>query len=522
MQFGKPRCAGITAWLLVVLVLCPVAASPQATEAGFPPELEDYIEKTMREWQLPGAAVAVVKDGSVLLERGYGVRELGKPERVDARTMFDIASVTKTFTSAAIASLVDDGTLSLDDPLRAFLPELELRDPYLTANITLRDLLSHRTGLATTNAPLFSANLGPDQLLPLLRNVESVAPFRASYVYSNLGFTLAGEAAERASGKSWQLLVTDRLLRPLGMTRTTADFAAAPESGNIAVGHALFGGVQRPVSRGGAWRIRTAPAGAVQSCATDLAVWMNFQLGDGTHAGRRLLSADSMAAMHSPYVVSTTSEAFRSAREVNYFAGYGLGWQIFDFRGHLVWWHSGNGDGQVAYIGLLPELRLGVAVLVNSWKASALLNIAIAQRVFDYYLGAAPRDYVADVAAGRHEEEERRAQTERDLAAARRPSTSPSLAPDEYAGTYHDQWELPWTVKLEGKVLRLRHAAGEEGILTHWHHDTFRVRWSSPLRSDDAERPVFIAFRISATGVADGFILEPLFGDVVTARRDTT
>jgi CubicO group peptidase (beta-lactamase class C family) len=483
--------------------------------------LEEYIAKATRDWELPGAAIAVVKDGHVLVTRGYGVRELGKPAPVDAETIFDIASLTKSFTAAAIGALVDDGTLSWDDPVSRILPEVEFADPYLTANVTLRDLLAHRTGLRAANGPTFTAMLPRERLLRLFRYVEPVAPFRARYVYSNLGYTVAGEAAARAAGTTWDRLVTERVLRPLGMTRTTADFAGAPDLGNLAVGHAMFAGAQRPVPRGDASRTFTAPAGAVQSSAVDLATWMLFQLDDGTHAGRRVLSPDVMAAMHSPHVLSPTTEAFRASRQVRYFAGYGLGWQIFDYRGHILWWHSGNGDGQVARMVLLPELRLGVAVLINSWKAGGALNQALALRVIDHYLGVGTRDYSGEVRAEWKASGESGVRLERDLAASRLTGTAPSLPLAAYVGTYRDRYELPWTISGGDDTLRLRYANGDVANLDHWHHDTFRVRWSSPLRTDDGERPLFVTFSVSATGVADGLTLDPgLFGEAASARRE--
>jgi CubicO group peptidase (beta-lactamase class C family) len=507
--------------LLAVLAASPATALAQRPSPSFPRELEEYIATTIREWELPGAAIAVVKDGRVLVARGYGVRELGKSALIDAQTIFDIASLTKSFTSAAIGALVDDGTLSWDDPISRMLPEVEFADPYLTANVTLRDLLAHRTGLPAANGPTFAAILPRDRLLRLVRYVEPVAPFRARYVYSNLGYTVAGEAGARAAGTTWERLVTERLLRPLGMTRTTTDFAGALHFGNLAVGHALFGGEQRPVPRGDASRTHTAPAGAVQSSAADLARWMIFHLGDGTHAGRRVLSPDVMAAMHSPHVISPTTESFRASRQVRYFAGYGLGWQIFDYRGHLLWWHSGNGDGQVARMVLVPELRLGVAVLVNSWKAGGSLNQAIALRVIDHYLGVAPRDYAAEARAEWLAGAESRVRQERDLKASRHTGTSSSLPLAGYAGTYRDRYELPWTISVDADTLRLRYANGDIANVEHWHHDTFRVRWRSPLRADDGERPLFVTFTVSATGVADALTLDPgLFGEAVSARRE--
>ena len=496
-------------------------ATPLSAQDPFPSSLDAYVAGAVRTMDLPGAAIAVVKDGRVIVVKGYGVRELGKPDPIDAQTIFDIASVTKGFTSAAIASLVDEGKLSWDVPVRTYLPTLEFPDPYVTANATLRDLLSHRTGLASNNSPPFSALLPRARLLQTVKHFEMAGSFREQYNYSNVGFTIAGEAAAVVAGTSWEQLITDRLLLPLGMTRTTADFANVAALGNVAVGHGMYSGVQRPVPHGNISRITTAPAGAVQSSAADLARWMLFQLGDGTWEGRRVLSADALIEMHVPHILARTTAGFRTARQVRHFAGYGMGWQVFDFRGQLMLWHSGNGSGQVAYLVMLPDHRLGVAVLVNSWKAGVQLNAALASRILDHYLGAPERDYVAEWGASYTAVEQRRQEAEQALTAARRQGTRPALQLTQYTGRYRDQLGLTWKVALEADTLTLQHEDGESATLMHWHNDTFRVRWRNVLRADDAERVLFVMFPVSARGTADILTMDPgPFGERVLARRE--
>jgi CubicO group peptidase (beta-lactamase class C family) len=505
----------------VALLAIATPLSHALPQQAWPRVLDDYVAGAVRNLDLPGAALVIVKDGQPVIARGYGVRELGKPDLIDEQTIFDIASLTKTFTAAVVGTLVDDGTLGWDDPVHRYLPDLEFADPYLTAHVTFRDLLSHRTGVAATNRAAFSAGVSPAELVRLAARMELVAPFRTRYVYSNVGFTIAGRAAAAAAGSGWGALVTERLLVPLGMRRTTADFAGAPDLGNLAVGHALFDGVQRPVPRGVAFRTATAPAGAVQTSAVDLGRWMLFQLGNGTQNGRRVLSPDALIEMHAPQILSRTTASFRDARQVQYFAGYGLGWQVFDHRGHRILWHTGSGDGQVAYMAILPDARLGVAVLVNSWKAGVQLNTAIASRIIDHYLGLATRDYVAEWRTRWLADAERRAGEERRLDAARQASASPTLPLGGYEGRFRDDLGLPWTISLESRILRIRHAEGESGTLTHWIGDTFRVRWDNPLRADDGERPLFARFAISGDGVADVFLMEPgPFGERVIARRE--
>src|SRR3989442_8805986 len=206
-------------------------AFAQQSPQSFPKKLDDYVAATVRDWEIPG--VAVVKDGKVIAARGYGVREMGKPETIDENTIFDAASLTKSFTVAAIASLVDEKKMSWDAPVRRYIPTIEFPDPYLTANITMRDLLCHRTGLRATNSAWSFTSVSRSQLLGLIKNMEIAAPFRTQWVYSNVGFTIAGEAAARAAGTTWEDLITQRIIVPLGMKRTKAVFALSPAMGNI-------------------------------------------------------------------------------------------------------------------------------------------------------------------------------------------------------------------------------------------------------------------------------------------------
>jgi len=224
--------------------------------------------------------------------KGYGVRTHGKSDPVDTETIFDIASLTKSFTAAAIASMVDEKVLDWGKTVHFYMPRLQFSDPYLTANVTMRDLLSHRTGLRNNAAP-FRGHLSRTQIVDLFRSLEPVPPFRARWEYSNIGYALAGEIAASVANTSWEELVTHRLIEPLGMRRTTAYFDSVPAMGNYASGHVMIDGIQRPVARGRE-RHTTAAAGAVQSSANDLATWLLFQLGDGTFKGKRVLSSSSM------------------------------------------------------------------------------------------------------------------------------------------------------------------------------------------------------------------------------------
>ncbi|HYR10113.1 MAG TPA: serine hydrolase domain-containing protein, partial [Longimicrobium sp.] len=304
---------------LLICILIPVVASAQTAADDvlhpLPAELDAYVRGVMRDWEIPGLAIAVVHGDSVFVG-GFGVRRMGSPEAVDVNTVFDAASLTKSFTATAIGMLVDEGRMRWDEPARTYLPQLAFADPYLTANVTVRDLLSHRTGLAGVNGSWRLTNIDTDEIVRRARFFPAAAPFRTGMVYSNVGYALAGHAAASAAGMPWEQLVTTRILRPLGMNGSTADFDTVESIANRAIPHVLIGGELRPVRREVGGRDGIAAAGSVQSSAADLARWLRFQLGDGSWRGTRLVSDSVMQQLRSPSTIIATTPAMRAARRV--------------------------------------------------------------------------------------------------------------------------------------------------------------------------------------------------------------
>ncbi len=285
--------------------------------AQWTPELDAYIERARSEWDVPGLAIAVVQDGKVVVAKGFGVRTLGKPEAVDEHTMFDLASLSKSFTAAAVATLVDEGKLRWDDPVRQHLPRFELADPYRTQNVTMRDLLAHRTGLEAGNFVFLFTSYDTTEVIRRMRYLKERQPFRTGMLYSNLGYTAAGEAAAAAAGMSWSELVRTRLIEPLGMRESTVS-VAHDLMPNHADGHSWIGDKQVPIRSRKPMNI--LPAAGVNSTASDMAKWLLFQLGDGTWEGKRIISAAAMQEMHEPQVILATTPQMRAARGVDFFA----------------------------------------------------------------------------------------------------------------------------------------------------------------------------------------------------------
>jgi CubicO group peptidase (beta-lactamase class C family) len=493
-----------------------LSAQRNPPPAGYPAALDAYIAKAIADWEVPGLAIAVVRNDSVLAARGYGVRELGKPERVDENTVFSIASLTKSFSATAAAMLVDDGRLEWDAPARRYLPALAFHDPYLTENVTVRDLLAHRTGLHASNMAWQLTGIGRAELVRRARYMEAEAPFRTRLVYSNVGYAIAGEAIAAAAGMPLEEVIRQRVIAPLGMRSTTIGYAAASRAPNRAMPHAMIGGVQRPIP----WRDIdvVAAAGSVNSTAADMAQWLRFQMGDGAFAGRRLVSPGAFWEIHSPQLVIPVSQAMKSARQVEGWAAYAMGWQVMDYRGHPMLWHTGNADGMPAFMAILPREHLGVVIMTNTWGAG-LLHALLMNRVLDEYLGDPPRDWSGEnlpQKAAIRDGYDYTANVRR-LAADRVSGTAPSHPFAAYAGVYVDSLYGPQTIAVENGHLTMRMGTGQVADLSHWNYDTFLVTWRDPLFREVF--PALLTFSSDYAGNVDRLTM-PINRDVVRALRN--
>lgn len=453
----------------IIILLTAITANAQV-----PPELDAYIENARVAGGVPGIAITIVRDGKLVAAKGYGVRRLGSPERVDENTMWDLASISKSFTAAAIATLVDEGKMSWDDPVRRYLPQAEFSDPNRTANVTIRDLLSHRVGVEPGNFMFRFSNYSTDEVLRRIRFLKEREPFRGTMVYSNVGYTAAGEAAAVAAKMPFVDLVRTRIVEPLGMRDTTVGVEHTLAANHVSP-HGLVDGAHVPIRNRKAMSI--LPANAVNATVKDLATWLLFSLGDGTWNGKRIVSAEAMAEMQSPQIIIRTTPQMRADRGVHFFGGYGLGWQVMDYHGHKMLWHSGSADGMPVYMAILPMEKIGVAVLTNSWEAGTLHG-ALAARILDTLLGTAePRDTAKETIEAQKRASARGAEERAAMEKARIPNTKPSRPLDAYAGTYVDAMHGDLVIAHANGKLTLQFAGRETADLEHWHHDVFYVRW---------------------------------------------
>lgn len=497
-----------------IFLLLAVSFLTLRLQAQWTPELDDYIEKARVAWDAPGVAVTVVKDGKVLVAKGYGVRTLGQPERVDEHTVFDIASISKSFTAAAAATLVDEGKMAWDDPVRKHIPYFLLADPYRTQNLTIRDLLAHRTGIERGDFLFLFTSYDTPEIIRRMRHLEERQPFRAgNLIYSNIGYATAADAAATAAGMPFADLLRTRLLEPLGMTESSVavQHDTAP---NHADGHSYIALKHVPVPARKALNI--LGANAVNSTATDVARWMLFQLGDGTWNGKQIISKAAMNEMHEPQMIVPTSREMRSGRDLEFFAAYGLGWQVWDYHGHKMLWHSGGAVGMPTYMAILPDDRIGVTVMVNTY-AAPILHGMIAGHILNVLLGIKEDPAGAEEALAAHRRNVQR--TLDDLAAlekSRITGTKPSRPLESYAGTFEDVPHGLMVVKHDGGKLTLQFAGNDTADLEHWHYDTFRVRWHRRVYDF---YDTFATFTLDAKGNPKSFEMPLGSRDVIEATR---
>ncbi len=481
----------------VVLLLVPATARPQAKHPAPPAGLDTYVRQVMDDFEVPGLALAIVKDGQVVVARGYGVRTLGRPDRVDAHTLFGIASNTKAFTATALGLLVEEGKVQWDAPVIDYLPWFRLSDPYVTHEITVRDLLVHRSGLGLGAGDLLwwpSSTYNRDSIARRLRYVPLATSFRSAYAYDNVLYLIAGEVIEAVSGMSWEDFVRTRILQPVGMTESKVRHRAAAGGGNVATPHAEVNGTLQPVKPFDS--DNTNPAGGIVSNAVDMARWLITQLDSGrVHDSVRLFTP---ATTRQLWQIVTPIPTGRYPAELAplqpQFSGYGLGLAVRDYRGHKLVNHSGGLPGYVSRVMMIPDLNLGVAVLTNS-ESPAMEAIAL--QVLDHYLGAS-FDWRGGWKRIRARQDSLTAAADARAATARDSTAGPSLPLERYAGTYRDPWYGDVGIALEdGRlVIRFSHTPALVGDLTHWQYDTFLARWRDrELRAD-----AFVTFRLDPDG----------------------
>jgi CubicO group peptidase (beta-lactamase class C family) len=468
----------LTASLAVTSV--GLAQRPTADPAR---ELDAYTTQAVKDWGAVGLAIAVVKDGRVVFEKGYGVRQLGKPDPVDTTTLFAIGSTTKAMTAAAIGMLVDEGKVRWDDPVTNYLPSFQLKDPWATREITVRDLLTHRAGLPNADYLWYGTNNSTAEILRRVRYIEPAYSPRSSFIYQNIMYAAAGQVVASASGMPWEEFVRTRIFAPLHMTGTVPLLARAGSMPNVASPHDRIDDTMRVIRNASVDGV--ASAGSVWSSVADMSKWVRFILDSGRVDGRRLLKPETFAELLKPQTMVPRNEFYPTARLTHpHWTTYGLGWFQQDYNGRAVDFHTGSIDGMVAIIGLIPDERLGVYVLANADHVEA--RHALMLKAFDLW-GPSPakgRDWSSDLRTLYGDARTKATLAAKAAEAKRVTGTKPSLPLARYAGVYADSLFGEVSIKAVGDSLRLK-VSTLEGTLEHWHYDTFRIRWDDRWQGTD-------------------------------------
>ncbi len=486
----------------ILLGLATAAAPGILAQPSLPPDLDAYVERVRKQFDVPGISLTIVKDGKVALARGYGIKKMGAPGAVDDGTVFAIASNTKAFTATALALLVEEGKLEWNAPVIRYLPWFRLSNPFVTAELTVRDLLVHRSGLGLGAGDLLiwpGSNLNQHAIVRRLAYVPLATSFRSTYAYDNVLYLAAGELIEAVSGQNWHDFIRTRILDRLEMRETGVRHSDIERLPNAASAHARMGGTVKPVNP--FVSENSDAAGGIVTNARDIAKWLIVQLDSGrTASGKRLFQPSTTRELWSvvtPLPVSPPPPELKALR--SNFSGYGLGFGLRDYRGYKLVSHTGGLSGFVSRIAMIPELRVGVAVFTNQESEEAYM--ALTCHILDYYIGADETDWIRGFAQSRAHNDSLLAAREHRTVLRRDSLSRPSLPVDHYAGDYEDAWygTISVTKEDKGLVMRFSHSPGMVGDLEHWQYDTFIVRWRDrELRAD-----AFVTFALTAEGTID-------------------
>src|SRR5579862_4465095 len=484
----------------VLFAILTSFAPAQSTAPSAPPaDLDAYVASSMKTFDVPGIAVAIVKDGKILVAKGYGVRQVGDPAPVDEFTTFGIGSNTKAFTTAALAILIDEGKLSWDDPVYQRLPGFVMYDPYVSHEMTIRDLLTHRSGMGLGEGDLLfwpHTTYSREEIIYKLRFMKPASSFRSHYAYDNLLYMTAGQIIPAVTGTSWDDYIRQHIFVPLGMNHSNVTNANIKASDDRAYPHSRMDGKLRVIPFENL--DNAGPAGSINSCAADMAKWVQLQLNRGKFVDRdeRLFSEQRSKEMWSAQTILPTPDPPGALAALKAsFADYALGWGLRDYHGRKLVGHTGGVGGFVSRVMLVPEDNLGVVVLTNAEEDGAF--DAILFHVLDYYFRVPPTDWIAAFKSRDESVEKEAAETMRKAEAGRDTSSEPSLPLEKYAGAYSDAWYGPITIRTEngGLVMSFDHTPTMIGDLQHWQYDTFIAHWRVRTIED-----AFITFSLNPDG----------------------
>lgn len=461
-------------------------------------QIEQHIDQVMTEFQVPGVAIAIVKDGEVLLQKGYGVTNIETGAPVNEKTLFGIASNTKAMTAALLAQLVDQGKISWQTKVTDIIPEFQMPDAYVTRQFTIIDLLAHNSGLGLGAGDLMiwpHTDHSIEDIIKGIRYLPEESSFRSEFAYDNLMYIIAGEVISRVTNKPWSQVIQEQIFDPLGMSSTRPFYSMiSPNNTNVANAHVPLNDKLNVV--GGNFLEKFAAAGSVASNVKDMSAWLKAILNEGQYAkDKSLFSKRQSYFMWQPKTLLPVSKAATRDYGMNFYA-YGLGWFLNDIHGYKMVHHSGGILGMVSKVVLVPEEKLGIVVLTNQQSGSAFN--AIYRGVLQQYLDIPKTDWLAfykqrEAKYAAHLKEQSEKQS-----AARDTASKPSLPIASYANVYRDDWYGDIEITLKDGQLHMQFSRTKAlvGVLEHFQHNTFIVRWNDRMLEADA----YVNFHLNEDG----------------------
>lgn len=462
---------------MLCVLLISIGVKGQSTTSVDLKAIDTYFANMVTNWDIPGASIGIVKDGELVFTGNYGVMEVNKKETPNEQTLYAIASNSKAFTSAIMGMLVQEGKLDWNDPVKKYLPYFAMYDSWVSEHITIRDILSHRVGLGTFSGDniWYKSTMSSKEIIEHIKYVPQAYEFRAGYGYSNLMYITAGEIIATITGKSWGENVQERILDPLGMSRTIVSLSNLDQKGNYATPHARAEDKNYAIPWVD-WE-NVAATGGLISSVEDLSKWMIFNLNNGVHNGDTLLTKKTRNLVWTPHSNHIVDHTSKNDFE-RHFSAYGLGWGLSDYHGRMRVGHTGGYDGFITAVNLIPDENLGVVVLTNGVKSPIM---AATYYALDMFLDVEPKDWSA-IYLNRANRNAKRDTRIADRKAARVLNTQPTLARAKIVGKYNSDLCGPIIIseKDDQLILSFEHAPLLSASLTHWNYDIWEIHWDHP------------------------------------------
>ena len=440
-------------------------------------KMDAYFTQMVEDWDLPGASIGIVKDGKLVFSGNYGIKEVGRAERPDNNTLYAIASNSKAFTATLIGMLVEEGKLDWNDPVRKYLPSFTMYDEWVSEHITIRDILSHRSGLGTFSGDniWYKSTKTGAEIVDAIKHVPQAYEFRSGYGYSNLMYITAGEVVRAVTGKSWGENVKERILTPLNMNRTISALDELEHKGNHSTPHARKENKNYSIPWVD-WKNVEATGGLISSIE-DMSKWMIFNLNHGIHKEDTIISAATRNMIWTPHNNFTVDHTSENNLD-RHFNAYGLGWSLSDYHGRLRVGHTGGYDGFITAVNLIPDENLGIVVLTNGVQSPIM---AATYHALDKMLGVDGVDWSEEMLAGVHRRQERDTRIA-DRISNRVMGTQPSLTKNKIVGDYHSDLvgKISIVEKAGDLILDFDEAPLLSAKLTHWHYDVWEIHWEHP------------------------------------------